>query len=93
MKTYSLTVSSPDGILLAEPVQKLVLRGAEGDLAVMAGHVPLITTVKPCESAVTLEDGEELVFHIEKGILSVYEQGKTTLIVEQTDLKKRKKRI
>lgn len=89
MRTYPLTVSSPDGILLAEEVCKLVVRGAEGDLAVMAGHVPLITTVKPCDGSITLANEKVLDFHIESGILAVYEQGRTVLIVEKTDLKKR----
>ena len=53
-----MTIASPDGKLFSGLVQRIILRGAEGDLAVMAGHVPFITNVKPdSRCAVHLEDG------------------------------------
>ena len=46
MKPFRLKISSPDGDIFDGDIQMLVLRGAEGDLAVMAGHAPFITSVK-----------------------------------------------
>ena len=37
MKTFPLTISSPDGDLFRGEAEMLILRGTEGDLAVMAG--------------------------------------------------------
>ncbi len=71
MNTYLLTVSSPDGYLLNEEVQSLSLRGAEGDLAILAGHIPFVTTVKPCECHIQLADGTKRTGRTEGGILSV----------------------
>ena len=45
MKTFPLTISSPDGDLFRGDVEMLIVRGTEGDLAVMAGHVPFVTAV------------------------------------------------
>ena len=57
MNTFSLNISSPDGSLFEGEIVKISLRGAEGDLAVMAGHIPLITTVNPIDFHFELEDG------------------------------------
>ena len=56
MKTFPLTIASPDGNLFDQPVVRLILRGTEGDLAVMAGHIPFITAVRPGDCRVELED-------------------------------------
>ena len=47
MNTFLLNIASPDGKILSAEVTFLSVRGAAGDLAVMAGHVPFITSVKP----------------------------------------------
>ena len=54
-----------------EKVRFLSLRGAEGDLAVMAGHIPFVTTVKPCEVKIILEDDSEKIGKTDGGILTV----------------------
>ena len=71
MKTYPLTVSSPDGNLFKGEVEQLILRGSEGDLAVMAGHIPFMTAVQPGLCRITLENGTEKKAHTDGGLLSV----------------------
>ena len=71
MITFTLKVSSPEGDLFCGNALKLSVRGTEGDLAVMAGHIPFVSYVKPCECKIELEDGEEKIGRIESGILSV----------------------
>lgn len=53
---------------------KVSLRGAEGDLAIMAGHVPFITSVQPCEFHLELEDGTVKNGRTEGGILTVSDE-------------------
>ena len=48
MNTFRLIVSSPDGNLFDGDAVMLTLRGVEGDLAIMAGHVPFLTSVVSC---------------------------------------------
>lgn len=71
MNTFVLVVSSPDGDIFRGDVYSVSLRGAEGDLAVMAGHIPFVTTVKPCDVKIELDSGEEKIGKTEGGILTV----------------------
>ena len=45
MKTFKLIISSPEGNVFDGEATMLSLRGIEGELAVMAGHVPFITVI------------------------------------------------
>lgn len=79
MRTFALTIATPDGNLYAGQAISLTVRGCEGELAVLAGHVPFVTAVKPCDCRV-LTDAEQLrTGHTDGGILSVSEKGVTLL--------------
>ena len=71
MNTFILTISSPDGNIFQGEAVKLSVRGIEGDLAVMAGHIPFITAVKECECRIELDDGTEKTGHTDGGLLNV----------------------
>ena len=70
MKTFPLTISSPDGDLFRGDAEMLILRGTEGDLAVMAGHVPFVTAVVKDRCVVITEEGRR-EGRIEGGLLTV----------------------
>jgi F-type H+-transporting ATPase subunit epsilon len=71
MKTFTLKISSPEGDLFYGEAVKLSLRASEGDLAVMAGHIPFISSVKPCDCKIELTDGSERVGTTDGGLLNV----------------------
>ena len=50
----------------------LTLRGADGDLAILAGHIPFITSVQPCDCKIELEDGSEKIGHTHGGQYSFF---------------------
>ena len=79
MNTYNLIISTPDGSIFDGDAAMLIIRGAEGELAVMAGHIPFITAVKPCECKIVLPDDSEKKATIGGGILTV-QNDKTTLL-------------
>ena len=79
MKTYKLVISTPLVNAFEGEVMFLSVRGAEGDLAVMADHVPFITTVRPCTCKIILEDDTERYGELESGLLTVGE-GEITLL-------------
>ena len=56
MNTFNLVISSPEGEIFSGEVVKIMLRGASGDLAVMAGHIPFVTSVKEGECKVTFPE-------------------------------------
>ena len=71
MKEYRLKVSTPDGSVFDGDAVKLDVRGIEGELAVMAGHVPFMTAVKPGSCRLLLSDGSERIGELDGGLLSV----------------------
>ena len=79
MSTFRLKISSPDGNVWEGDAYMLTVRGVEGELAVLAGHVPFVTAVKPCDCKIELEDGTELYGHTEGGILTVSHHNTTLL--------------
>ncbi len=79
MKTFPLTISSPDGDLFRGDAEMLILRGTEGDLAVMAGHVPFVTAVVRSRCAVLLPGDERREGTIEDGLLTVDPEQVTVL--------------
>jgi len=79
MKAFLLKISSPEGDLFCGNVVKLSVRGTEGDLAIMAGHIPFVSYVKPCDCKIELEDGSEKIGHIQGGVLTV-SKDKTILL-------------
>ncbi len=79
MRAYSLTISSPDGHLFKGDAVKLIVRGVEGELAVLAGHIPYVTAVKACDCRIEFPDGTERVGHTDGGILSVTGESVTLL--------------
>lgn len=71
MNTFKLKISSPDGNIFDDAAGIFSVRGAEGDLAVLAGHIPFVTMVKPCDCTIELEDGSRKHGHTEGGLLDV----------------------
>ena len=47
MKTFQLTIASPEGNVFHGEAVSLIVRGIEGDLAVLADHTPFITSLRP----------------------------------------------
>ena len=79
MKTFPLIISSPDGDLFRGEAEMLILRGTEGDLAVMAGHVPFVTAVVKSSCVVITDTEERKEGVIEEGLLTV-DAEKTTVL-------------
>ena len=79
MNTYRLIVSTPDGNLFDQDVRALSLRGTEGELAILAGHIPFVTAVKEGQCKIELPDDSEKTAKIGGGILTV-QNDKTTLL-------------
>lgn len=88
MKKFSLTIASPDGNIFSGEAVFLSLRGAEGDLAILANHAPFVTSVQPCICRFEFDDGTEKSLRIGGGLLTV-SQNKVTLLSsscsEETD--------
>ena len=71
MNTFALRITSPEGDLFSGEATMLSVRGTEGELAVMAGHIPFVSYVVPCDCKVELPDGTVKQGRIERGVLTV----------------------
>lgn len=85
MKLFTLVISTPDGNSFEDNVVSISVRGNEGDLAVLAGHIPFVTSFKPCICLIKLENGRILKGKIGEGILAV-SKSKTTLLSDRFSL-------
>ena len=79
MNTYRLIISTPDGNVFDDQAQVLIVRGTEGELAILAGHIPFVTAVKEGQCKIELPDDSEKTAKIGGGILTV-QNDKTTLL-------------
>ncbi|CAO3415434.1 F0F1 ATP synthase subunit epsilon [Azospirillum endophyticum] len=50
---------SPEKLLKSQPVDMVVVPGSEGDFGVLAGHSPMISTVRP--GVIDIYEGERIV--------------------------------
>lgn len=71
MKSFLLTISTPDETVFSGKAMQLSVRGTEGALSIMAGHIPFATAVMEGELAVVSEEGIKKTARSAGGILSV----------------------
>lgn len=83
MKEFRLKISTPDGDVFSGKAVFLSVRGAEGDLAVMAGHVPFMTTVREGRCRVEApNEADSFSGTVPGGLLSVSHEGVTLICPE-----------
>jgi F-type H+-transporting ATPase subunit epsilon len=77
---------SPERRLARAKVAMVVVPGAEGDFGVLAGHAPMMSTIRPGAIAIHETDGGPATsrFFIEGGFAEVTETGLTILAEKAT---------
>ena len=71
MSTFNLTVVSAEYKIFSGSVKSIQASGIEGELGILAGHIPLLTAIKPGIVKITLENGNEEVIYVSGGFLEV----------------------
>ena len=56
MNTFKLQIAAPDGMRYDGDAVQISVRGIEGDLAVLAGHIPFVTALKSGECRVYTDE-------------------------------------
>lgn len=79
MNTFKLNIASPNGNIFSGDAERIMLRGTDGDLAVLAGHIPFTTTVVPCDFYFILPDGTRKNGKLKGGLLTVSNKEVTLL--------------
>ncbi len=79
MATFHFDLVSPAKLVFAGEVTQVDVPGVEGDFGVLAGHAPLVATVKPGVLKVYSGSGEPQRFVVLGGFAEVSPEGLTVL--------------
>ncbi len=85
MAQFSFDLVSPERLVFSGPVTEVVVPGSEGELGIMAGHAPLITTLRPGILTVKGE-GADKKLYVRGGFAEVSAKGLTVLAEEALPL-------
>ena len=61
-QTFTFELVSPEKVLLAGEAEQVQLPGAEGDMTILPGHSPLISTLRPGVIDVVLAGGRSRIY-------------------------------
>jgi F-type H+-transporting ATPase subunit epsilon len=65
--SFNFELVTPERMLIAGAAEQVVVPGAEGDFAVLPGHAPVVSTLRPGILEITLPAGKRRVF-VKKGV-------------------------
>lgn len=83
MSTFHLEIVTPDRLFFSEDVDMVIVRGIEGDLAILKGRAPVTTPLKI--GMVRIFQGEEeKIAALVDGYISVLGE-KTTIVTESAE--------
>jgi F-type H+-transporting ATPase subunit epsilon len=81
-RKFEFELVSPEQLVFSEPVDMAVVPGADGDFGVLAGHSPLISTLRPGVLQIWQGDVVEQSLFVAGGFAEVNEERCTVLADE-----------
>lgn len=78
MATFQFDLVSPEKLVFSGEVEQVDIPGTEGDLGVMAGHAPLVATIRPGIMTVTVGGQREKIVVL-GGLAEISAKGLTVL--------------
>jgi F-type H+-transporting ATPase subunit epsilon len=70
---------SPERLLFSEDVAEVDIPGVDGDLGILPGHAPVLSTLRPGVVTVTRNGGQKERIFVRGGFAEVNSQGLTVL--------------
>ena len=64
-QNFNLEIISPEKILLSEKVTSVIIPSFEGEMNILADHIPLITSLRP--GIVSITGSKEIQYFLEDG--------------------------
>ena len=83
--TFKFELVSPERVVFSEDAEQVVVPGRDGDFAVLVGHAPVISTLRPGVLDVTLPGSRKRVF-VKGGFADVDQTRLTVLAQSALDL-------
>jgi len=84
MRKMPIEIVTPERKVFDGEANLIIARAAEGDLGIMAGHVPLVTTLKVGKIRLQGDQGEQVIA-ISGGFLEVKPEG-VSVLAESAEL-------
>ena len=82
MATFKFELVSPERILFSGDVVSVIVPSSEGEMTVLAGHAPLVATLKAGIVLVQTSESSGKEFFVNGGLVEV-NQASTTILAEQ----------
>jgi len=82
MATFNFELVSPERILFSGEIISVIVPSTEGEMTVLAGHAPLVATLKAGIVFVQTTDQNGKEFFVNGGLVEV-NQASTTILAEQ----------
>jgi len=79
MATFTFELVSPERVLFSGSVDAVVLPATEGDMTILAGHAPVMTTLKTGFLVITSNPGNGRRVLVRGGFADVNQNGLTVL--------------
>ncbi|MEG9883240.1 MAG: F0F1 ATP synthase subunit epsilon [Hyphomicrobiales bacterium] len=70
-EAVNLELVSPERLLIGEAVEQVTIPGGEGDYTVLAGHAPVVSTVRPGTMTIYRHDGQVERIYVRGGFAQV----------------------
>ncbi|HEU0059949.1 MAG TPA: F0F1 ATP synthase subunit epsilon [Hyphomicrobiaceae bacterium] len=81
-ETFKFELVTPERVLLSEDVSQVVVPGTEGDFTVLAGHAPVISTIRPGVIVASVGDGRSVRLFVKGGFAEV-DQNRLTVLAQR----------
>ncbi|MEZ5923113.1 MAG: F0F1 ATP synthase subunit epsilon [Hyphomicrobiaceae bacterium] len=86
MTTFKFELVSPERLLMSDEVEQVVVPGSEGDFTVLAGHAPVLSTLRPGVMDVKLPGGKAKRLYVKAGFAEVDPESLTVLAQQAIDV-------
>ncbi len=86
MSTYLLEIVTPERLVYTEQVNSISVRGSEGDLGILPGHLPLVTPLKIAPIRIKI-GGQTEVIAVNGGFVEV-RKDKVVILAESANVPK-----
>jgi len=84
MNTFLLEIVTPERLVYSKQVNSLTVRGVEGELGILPGHIPLVTPLQVAPLSVKA-DGVTVSIAVHGGFVEVHKD-KVTVLAESAEL-------
>lgn len=82
MKNFELEIATPERQVFSGSVQSVLVPGTMGSFQVLYNHAPIISTLGKGKVKIVQEDGEEVAFIAQDGVIEVL-NNKAIILLEK----------